>query len=218
MTKGEIVELLQRHLAGGEVPADIRGKYHENVCARYLEIAYDAAVGEERRVSQAKRESSETDKFLKSYIINGDAVKCNEVTKEFYIELPEEAPSSPSGNDIMYFGSAAKGSRGWIYRHQAAHDVFNELDVNLVDQSPRYSIEGDKFYFYNVLDTNIPENFSVRMVAGFDDYEDDDEIPMPEGQEAKIFTMVIQIMMTMGREELINDNEIQAEATMRRTK
>jgi hypothetical protein len=218
MTKGELTELIQRHLAGGEVPADVRGKYHENVIALYLGLAYNTALWNLTKVSKATRKSSSLDQYIKTFDVDKTDIKCDDKSKEFYIETPADIPQTMGGQAVRYVGSPVKGSRGWLYRNPTAHDVFNELDVNLVDQSPRYSIDGDRIYIFNILDTNLPECVRVKMLTSFEDYDDDDEIPIPGGQDMSLLPPVIQLMQSIGKEELVNDNQIQAEASMRKSR
>ncbi len=216
MTKSEYIELIQRNLAGGEVVADVKGIYHENVVALYIAIAFNSALWELVKVSQATRDSSTLDQYIKTFDISKSNVQCDDKSGLFFIYTPSDMPQVIGGQAIRYVGSSKKNSRGYLYRNPTGHDVFNELDVNLVDQSPRFSPEDDKIFLYNILEVDFPEYFRVKMITSFEDYDNDDSLPMPGGKDIELFPAIIQLIRSQSKEDLINDNRVDNEIQRRR--
>jgi hypothetical protein len=213
MTKGAYIELIQRGLSGGETPADLRGKYHEKVISKYVEMLFNKLLFDMAKMAMAMRDSTTLDQYTKRYDIPKEDIKksddCN-----YSFELPATPPQMPGGQAIRWVGPCGEcgTTKGWLYRSPTAHDVFSELDVDLVDQSIRYSPEGNTILLCNACNTDIPDCIAIKMITSFEDYEDEDNLPMPGGQDAEVFAAVVQLMMAQPPEELGNENVVNADS------
>lgn len=219
MTKGDFVELIQRSLAGGEVPADVRGKYHENIVEKFVDLAFSTFMWELVKASIATRDFTPLDVYTRDYYVAKADIKIDASRGQQYIDLPAPVPQLLGNNAIRYVGAAKEGSRGYLYRNPSSNGVYDELDVNLVDQTTRYSPENGKVYFLNF--HTPPASILLKLVTSFDGFDDNDEFPLPGGQDLYIFPQIVELLRGRPdiKEETRNDNVINSEhpeATSRR--
>jgi hypothetical protein len=190
MRKDKYIELIQRNLSGGDVPADVKGKYHEKTVALYVELAYNKILWDVVQMSNQLKEWASLEKYTKSYIVT--SILRDEVREQYYIETPVPLMELPFGEAVRYVGPADDESSGFIPRDPRATKVMAGLDVEIVDQTVRYQIEHDKIYFR--LMENAPPRLMVKMIVPFGSFDDLDDIAMPGGLDSPVFAQVMKLV------------------------
>lgn len=207
MKKIEIIELIQRNLAGGDVPADIQGDYDEEIITLYIAMAYNKIFFELVRASYNIADSTPLDKFTKAFIIEQDDIKKDTIRKKFYIELPIPSANVPWNEAIRYCGPADEESAGYIWRSPAASPVMGGLEIETVEQGIRYMIENQRVYFY-LMDSE-PEAIMIKMLMSWEAWDDLDDIGIPAGTDSQLFNIVVsQIQGADNRDDVVtNQNQ-----------
>ena len=70
MRKINLIELVIDFLAGGDAPDDVKGKYHPEIIANHLALAYNEAVLESYLEGKAYSDYSILDAWARNYPIN----------------------------------------------------------------------------------------------------------------------------------------------------
>lgn len=101
------------------------------------------------------------------------------------VQLPDSADGvrriSLKGDNSLKFFPAPKGS----------FSIFNELDVNLIDDGILYAVKFDKIEYS--CDPGITE-VKLDLVPRFESYDDEDEIGVPMGFDVKLISIVEQLI------------------------
>ena len=85
MKKAVLIELIKENLAGGDAPAEIRGKYDPRIIEKYLDMAYNDVVFNLYEAGYQKGgDYSALDNFGKSYKVT---IQEDKERKEYCSEL-----------------------------------------------------------------------------------------------------------------------------------
>lgn len=205
MTKREFIDLLKHKLAGGDCPQELKGKYHPEIISRHLSMAFNHAVNRRYDQSVKKGNFDYLDAFTKTYA--GVSVQYNDLRDEKYADIPVSYMSLPKnrGVRLVYPGSAV--DRFFRYRANNRQTIMSMLDVGQQAEHASFYVEGNKIYFWNIGDYDA---ITMKIVVAFDNLEDDDEVPIPQGYEKIIFDLVFQTMLEQPPEKLSNDENSKA--------
>lgn len=207
MTKEQLVEAVQRRLGGGEVTSDVQGKYPFEAVAAYVEMAYNQMLFELAKIAKATRDTSTLTGMAKTFEVT-DFIK-DEDRDQYYIVNPVSIPQLPNAMAIREIRPIKAGSKEYIYRDPASDSIFDELDVNVVDQSIRYQPENSRIYFKGMTDDKIPSKLLLRVVVGFDGYDEDEDIHVPAEQDVSLLDMTVKMLLDNKQEDTINDTTLQ---------
>ena len=202
MTREQLIELVQRKLEGGNLHPDLKGKYHPEVVAKCVGLAYNQLINDTYESSD--RSILSLDPYTVTY--KDVAITCDEDTDTWYSLFPASVLMLPdkqvglrlvapmSDNTSTVFAPAEKNS--W--------DVFANLEVGLVDPSIGYSVKPDRVeYAEKPIDI---DTVRMELIPSFDAYEDTDEVKLPFGKDIMIFQLVVQILTDEKAEHQSNDN------------
>ena len=190
MKKIEIIETIQRNLAGGDVPADVQGQYAQEIVTLYVSMVYNKILWELVQMSYNMADSTPLDKFTKSFIV--EDIKRDSVRKKYYIELPVNSVNVPWNEAIRYCGPPESEADGYWWRSPAANSVMGGLDVEMVDSHIRYFVENQRIYFH-LMDAKI-DNVMVKLLMPWEAWDDLDDINVPAGADSDLFVKVISMM------------------------
>lgn len=203
MKKAAIIELVQRNLAGGDVPADVIGQYDIDIVTLYVEMSYNGLMFQLVTASKNMGDMSALDLFTKAFIVS--SIKSDTVRNKFYIELPKPLANVPHAEAIRYCGPPEDEGSAYIYRTPDANAVMAGLDIEVVEQGIRWFIENQRVYFYK-MNTKV-DNVMVKMLMAWSAWDDNDDIGIPAGADSQLFNMVVtQIQTGDGKQDVINDS------------
>lgn len=207
MKKAQFIELVKRSLDGGDSPAELRSRFHEREIELYIAMAFDSILN--RKESQVKelqaemgRDSWKWDALIKPYHL--DIVK-DTVRDRYYSELPVSVMSIVNNNGIRMVTPSKEESSAFFPRWQTDTFLMDGLDVNLMTGFIYYTLEGRRLYYSGDIDCHW-ETVLAKLVLRFNEFEDDDEISVPDGKEIEIFSTVLQLMQAKQPMDIINDS------------
>jgi hypothetical protein len=206
MTKAQWIELVKRNLSGGDSPVELRGRNHEREIELYLAIAFDTILN--RKNSQFQEMSAETgkdswkwDALTKPYMLD---IKTDTVRGRSYSDLPVSILSIVNNAGIRMVFPVKEESSAFLPRWQTDTFLMDGLDVNLVTGLIYYTVEGQKIYYSGDINCNWT-SVMAKLVLKFNEFEDEDEVSVPEGKDAEILQLAIGLMQSKQAMDIVDD-------------
>ncbi len=201
-TKAQLVELAQEALAGGEVVAELRGKYHEAVVSLFLGMAYTDII--QTGFNNAGSDYSVFDNLAKRYY--GKVEESTITGKRFYKIPVPLIPLTPKHACIRSVSLQYGQQRAFAPISNTSAPIWGELEAMRVDSTCAYMIEENEIIF-ELNPPPVGADLLVKIIPSFENYDDDDTVVVPGGQNTALFTQMYQIMSLRGNRDLqINDN------------
>ena len=204
MRKITLVELVLDHLSGGDAPDDVKGKYHPEIIANLLALAYNAVVMQTYIEAKAHSDYSVLDAWSLNHEIN--------ITDEM-VPLPYPPVQLPNAMGIRQVAASGDLNNAFAYRETNSNAVFNELEVGSVSTKPFFYLEqnaGSGNHSHVLQLGKIPSGCTavkVKMIVPFDSVDDFATISVPAGKEELLIQSVITLMREKPQEDVINDNK-----------
>ena len=201
MEKAKLVELMQETLAGGDAPAEIRGKYHPAVISAFMDLAYTDIM--QKEFDEASQDFS-FDNSAKRFQAE---VKYNKDIDRKYFDLPIQlVPLRPKNAAIRSISLYQGQQIAFAPISNASAPMWAELDAMKVDNTCSYMIEQNQVVF----EMNAPQTGAkvmLKLIPSFSELEDKDNVLIPGGKNILLFQSVYQIMsLRRNRDMNINDN------------
>jgi hypothetical protein len=202
MRKIHLIELASDYLSGGDAPDDVKSKYHPEVIANLLAIAYNGIVMQTYLEAKQYSDYSVLDAWALNHSIN---IVSNAVA------LPYPPVQLPNGMGILQVSAGSDITNTFAYRETNANSVFNALEVGSVSTKPTFYLEqnagaGNNSHVLQV--SNVPEgctSVKVKMIVPFDAVDDFTTISVPAGKEMDILGAVVELLRSKRGEDVIND-------------
>lgn len=191
MTKRQLIDLVRELLSGGDAPAEIRGKYHPKVVAKYLEMAFDDIIAVVALEGKQTGDYSLLDKFALPYI---QPILYNTSREQKYCTLPVLVMPLPDNSAVRSISPPKDQSTQFAYIAISSQPVWAALDVDAIDPVAGFTIENDTIFFDDKFPYGL-ENVMLKLVASFGALEWDDKIEVPSGKNEMLFTKVFTLMM-----------------------
>jgi len=199
MTKRNYIDLIIDWLAGGDAPADIKGKYHPEIISKHIETIYNAIIFEDSMARIHKKQYSNLDSYTKTYYVD---LELDEIRDEYYFTLPGDIIQLPDNRGIRKICLKQDQAYSFIYRSNNTVDIYSELEASMVHDRPRYYLENVKVYIDEELREEIvEEGLLAKLVVSFNEFEDTDELPVPAGKDNMIFDMIVEKLRKKPKEE-----------------
>lgn len=204
MRKITLIDLVRDHLAGGDAPDDVKGRYHPEVISNLLALAYNAVVMQTYLEGKQHSDYSVLDAWALNHTIN---ITNNEVP------LPYPPVQLPNGMGILQVACGNDLTNVFAYRETNSNAVFNALDVGSVSTKPNFYLEvnagsGNNSHVLQV--ALVPDGVSsvkVKMIVPFDQVDDWATISIPAGKEELLIQSVITLLREKPAEDTVNDNK-----------
>ena len=204
MRKITLVELVQDHLSGGDTPDDVKGRYHPEVVANLLALAYNAVVMQTYMEAKAYSDYSVLDAWSLNHTIN---------ITDGMVPLPYPPVQLPNAMGIRQVAASGDLNNAFAYRETNSNAVFNELEVGQVSTKPFFYLEmnaGSGNHSHVLQLGLIPDGCTavkVKMIVPFDAVDDFATISVPAGKEELLIQSVIALMREKPAEDVINDSK-----------
>ena len=201
MNKAEFIELVQVNLAGGDTPDDIKGKYHPEVLAAYIELAIEDFAAQTYRSKRQKNPMS-LDSITSTF--NCVEIKCDEKRGEMYIDVPVPYVNVPMGEGIRWISPQRSVSDR--FEKVSAGQVGGLLGLEAAEYFELYYVENQRVYFYNLAEGR--KEVRVCLIPKFRSLKDTDEINIPEARNIELFQSIKALIreQKLTREDLVNQN------------
>lgn len=205
MTKAQLVDLFLDNLSGGDAPDDVRGKYHPLVIAKYIDVAYAQFLSETLKVSQMNQDFLNMDYYRKTF--TGISIKEDSNRNERYSEIPVPIVELPNQESLVIHPDNDPVNQFTPHGSGGADAVFGVLEVQYHNSSKSYRLENNKVYYPGMDDSSC--KVTMRVIPMFSAFEDEDEIYLPTGGEARMYDLTIQTMLRKRAvPEDINNNNV----------
>lgn len=204
MTKRAWVELIQSHLAGGAVPADLESRLHPLIIEKYFDVVYSGLLYQVSANAIMFRDWSQLDAYCKAY--KNVAISKDSARNEYYSILPASIIELPENRGIRLISPMQDQKNKFTYSTNNAEDVWSELDHEMVTNDTSFYREGGNVY-YRKLDTAcITPGLLFKLIVPLNEFDDDEEIGIPGQQSAQVFSMITDMLLRRPPEDVIEDN------------
>ena len=205
MLKIQHIDLILDYLSGGDAPASVRGRYHKKIIEKHIEVVYNAIIAEETKKAAITKSWSDLDAFTKAYEVD---VNYENGREEYYSNLPAKVMQLSKNRGVRKIYPKKDQRYSFIYRNNNTIDIFSELEVDKIEERPRYYIESQKVYYDYIGPEMAAEGVGMKLVVPFSEFDDNDEVALPNGKDNLIFDMVIARLIQKTEETKFNDNNI----------
>jgi len=202
-TKVKLIQLGQESLAGGDAPAEIRGKYHSAVIEQYLDMAYADILQDQ--FDTAGNDFTKFDNFAKGYQCT---IAYNKETELKYFDLPVTLiPLSPKQAGIRSISMFKGQQMAFAPIQNSSIPMWDELEAMQVDtETCAYMVEENQCVLYK----NAPDIGAillVKVITPFAELKSSDTVYVPGGKNSILFQRMYQFMSLRGNSaEKYNDN------------
>lgn len=204
MRKIELIELAKDYLSGGDAPDDVKGRYHDEIIAGYLALAYKEVVFNTYIEGKAHSDYSVLDAWAINHTLN---IVSNTVP------LPYPPVQLPNAMGILQVSSSTDLTVAFAYRETNANAVFAALEVGTVSQKPWFYLEqnagtGNNSHLLQL--GKVPDGCTavkVKMIVPLEYIDDFATVSIPGGKEKTLLGWVVELLRQKPPEDVINDNK-----------
>lgn len=192
-TKKQYIELMQRYLSGGEVPVDVRKKYHEVIIDHYVGMAFAELVVDVYMANPFADKRSDLDTLTRAY--TGNTIEPDSERGDYYVEIPVTSSKIlqiPNNMAIRAVFPDGSPDERYYRREMTSNHVYSKLDVSTHITTPRWYVEGDKIRLSSKEDT--VNDVTMQIVVQWEEYDDDDYVPMPLSRDMSILMKVVSLL------------------------
>lgn len=206
MRKNELIALIQHNLAGGDMVADLEARYHENIIAKYAEMAMSGILEQVQKQTIHYKDWGQLDSYTKTFV--AQPILLDSTRDEYYSVLPARVVNLYRNRGVRFVSYNKDQSTKFLYRDNNSTDVYSELEVSLVDNRPTFYVEKGKVFYDKISDKEelIAAGALMKLIVPFGDLDDEDDVGIPAGQEPLLVEMILKLMKGMAPEDVLNDN------------
>lgn len=197
MTKNELIELVQTNINGGQFNLDIWKKAHPLIVEKYLSLALNAAM-----FNAFKKTPSNYELYSKwvnnlSIYSEGD---------RYYVDLPiSVAQNTTRGNNVIKIAYTDDDNKLTFLPASVVHgSALYRLGTLGRHGIIVYTQQDNKVWFKN-LDKDI-ENVDICVIRPFEDYDENEEIGIPAGQEDFVMSFILKYFQSQKPNTHTTDN------------
>ena len=199
-----MIELAQDYLSGGDAPDDVKGRYHPEIIANLLALAYNGIVMSTYMEGKVHSDYSVLDAWAKNHTLN---IVNNTVP------LPFPPVQLPNGMGILQVSPSSDLTVAFAYRETNANAVFGVLEVGSISSKPWFYLEqntasGNNSHLLQL--GKVPDGCTavkVKMIVPLDYIDDFETVSIPGGKEGSLLDYVVELLRQKPPEDVINDNK-----------
>lgn len=203
MNKEQIIELIGKTLAGGNLVPDGKGAYHPLVIEKYAAIVYPSFLFQVFKNATRYTDYSRLDNFIKTYTVS---VTKDTQRDKYYSVLPAQLVYLPEQLGIRQISTIIGENNPFIPTEATASAIFSELEISIVDDSIRYWMEGTKIWYRNMTSDIADVGVLMKLIVNFDEYADTDNVYLPPGGQDSFFNQIVAMIQKRKPEDIRNDN------------
>jgi len=206
MTKKNFIDLVIHRLNGGNSTPDTKSKYHPEVVSKYIELAFSSIINTIQNQSVKYRDFGQLDSYTVTY--SPITVTYDSTRKEYYSELPANIMSLYKNRGIRFITPVYDQSYHFIYRENNTSNIYNELEVSMMEDKPRWYLEGNTVYYDkgNMKQEIIDSGVLMKLIVPLSEIDEDTNMPIPAGQEKFVLDFVFSYIQEMMPEDVNNDS------------
>lgn len=203
MNKAELIDLVKRNLGGGDMPAELKSRFHPNEISKYIEMVYDDIFDAICKEGIKYGDYSALDNYLNTYIF---ATKYDSVREQYYIVLDPQPVPLPNNLGIRQVSPPKDQTFAFALVDDSSASVWDALESDYVSDVAGYSPEGNNIYFDNKYPRGL-ENVMVKQLVPFSSLRDNDSVFVPGGNNTLMFQKVLALMLNKPMPDVQGSNE-----------
>lgn len=194
MTKEELVDLIKLKCGGGDMPAELKGRYSPQEIEKYLEMVFDDTIYQTYVAGYKTGDFSQVDNYLLSYFFTP---KYNSSRDQYYIELIPQPIPLPDNFSIRQVSLPKDQSFQFAPVDNTSSRVWSKLEADFVSPVIGYSVEAYLLFFDNKFPKNLASSsIMVKQIVPFSSLQDKNSVFVPGGNNTAVFEKVVQMMLT----------------------
>lgn len=203
MNKQELVDLVKLNLGGGDASAEVKSRFHPKEIAKYIEMVYDD-IFHELCVNGIKYgDFSPLDNYVLTYVL---PIAYDNAREQYYTVLNPQPVPMPNNQSIRQVSPPKQQTLSFAPVTDNSSSVWAALEVDYVDSTPGYSVEGNNIYYDDKFPKGL-ENIMVKQIVPFSNLKDTDSVFVPGGNNTVMFQKVVALMMGKPMPDLQGSNE-----------
>jgi hypothetical protein len=204
MRKIHIIDLVEDFLAGGDAPADVKGKYHREILTKWIELAWNSLINTVYDAGKANGDYDVLDPWARNYPLS---IVSNSVT----LPYPPIHLSDGAGILQVADGRDSNFDPTNVYApiSTTAYAVFNDLEAGNQSTVPMWYLEISNTNAHVLKIVNKPTattGVTVKMVIPLERVDDFTHVSVPKEGGKMIIQEVMSIIRQKNTEDRINDN------------
>lgn len=205
MTKENLIDLVQDYLAGGDMPQEIKGRFHDEIVAKHIALAMDYLVAKVLYPEAARNDNwGALDAYAKPFY--NVPILYNEDRDEKYSIMPVQPISLPSNRGVRIVSSMKDQKNRFIYRDNNSNNIYGNLDVDSLDDTTRYYVENINLYYSEHINYKLMDKVLMKLIVPFDALDYEDDVNIPQGYGKLVLDLVLQSLLGKKLEKMSNDN------------
>lgn len=210
MTKGQFIELVKRNLQGGDAPAELLGRFDPREIELYISMAFDSLINQNPSEKNQYRQELGLDNWKYDNLTKVFFVPIldDPNRKKRYSEIPAHVVSVIDNNGIRMIYPKYEEQTVFLPRKATDNFLMDGLDVNQLSGLIYYTVENRKVYYSGDINCDWTE-VAMKLALKFTEFEDTDEVEVPDGTDIQIMSMVLQLMLGKPPMDIVNDGTAQ---------
>lgn len=205
MNKSEYISLVRASLSGGNPVTDTKGKYHPLRIEKYIGEVFTTFVRLAYNEAEVTKDYSVLDWYVKQY--RNVAISYDMDMQSYYCAAPNTVMPLPKLAAYRLVCPMQDQSFAFAPESSSSETIFAELEVSSIIPVPSFYVEHNKIWFTGKMSSDY-EKVLIKAVTRFEDFDDEDEIYLPMGQDTAFFKQVQMLVeqQSVTPEDLQNNN------------
>jgi len=206
LSKAQWRDLVKDNLSGGSQSAELKDRWHNAIIEKYLDISFDTVLNRNKTGKENMFDEMGTDLWKYSALTKTFTLDIlyDSTRKRHYSELPVNIVSITNNNGIMMVFPVEEEQSAFIPR--GTNDLFLMGNLDVSTMGLRYfTLEGKRLYYSGAIN-NCWKQVLAKLVLSFSEFDDDDDIDIPNGLNAEMLQMVLALMKGKLPSDIVNDD------------
>lgn len=197
MQKAKLIELIQHRLS----VIDETIKYDYNIIEAYADLAWQQLIHDTYR-----KNTSNLDFYAKEY--KNTSVAIDTDTLRYYSTLPANILQLPNRSEgVRHIHTIDGETVEFVPVSEDDYRRSQGLYVGTLDSTIGYIVRDTRVdYDSNMTALIASADVTMKLVIPFEDYDETDQITIPEGKAMDFMQMVVAMALDGQRVDLINNN------------
>lgn len=200
IVKKAFIELIRERISGEYASKQI-GKVGDRKLAYYIGRAYNSAL-----ISIYARNLTSYDPYTREY--TNVAIDYDSNTEMYYSTLPAKIIILPrrAGNGVMWISGMTSKSVEFVPITNGHLKVMDGLEVDQLDDVIGYVYRNGRIEYWGMTSAIAADDVRMGLVIPFEEYDMEDEVPLPVGADEMIMQSVVQFLLGTPDADKVNDS------------
>jgi hypothetical protein len=200
MVKKQLIELVSRHIKGNDSSVDRKYQADKRIIELDIAAAFNTII-----YTIFKKEPSNLGRYTKKY--KNVAIVQDPDTLKYYAILPATVIQFPTPTDGIWKINEMQGRDiSFVAMDKRKNEMFYESEFQSIDNVIEFSLSSNIVDFENH-DPDITEVL-MDLVVTFTEWDDDEDVPLPAGQDLNIVNIVRELSGLRPIDKLNNQNPV----------